>query len=239
MLLGVVFDLISGVLRNLRPLERRPRMADWSDYASALYEHTGWGRGQFQKDWEAEEDRQHETALESILGAALRKHFEESFEPDAKWKKPVEVLTETPADMLRGVRAETELDAQRFLPKSASTFMREFNRLIPALEHMGYGIRQTTRGRGREARKIVEIWRKSSMPDPSPDGSVGRSAGSAACLSGEGTMQGYESVSQNSLDKGNSLVSPNGSAATVASFREQGSKNSKGRKKAHRRINTI
>jgi hypothetical protein len=48
-LLGVVFDLISGVLRNLRPLERRPRIADWSDYASALYAHTGWGRDQFQK----------------------------------------------------------------------------------------------------------------------------------------------------------------------------------------------
>jgi hypothetical protein len=183
LLLGVMFDLISGVLRNLRPLDRRPRMADWSDYASALYAHVGWGRKQFQEDWQAEEDRQHETALEGILGTALLNHFKESFEPEAHWRKPVEVLVETPEELLKGCRTHADLDVQRFLPKSASAFMREFNRLIPALQHKGYGIREGTKGKGRESRKVLEIWRVPQPPDgPSPNGSADRSAGSAGSL---------------------------------------------------------
>jgi hypothetical protein len=139
LLLGVVFDLISGVLRNYQPLEKRPRMADWSDYASALYAHTGWGRDQFEADWETEEERQHETALDSIVGSALVDYLRSEFEPPS-YKKVPEVLTKTPAALFDSVRVEVNLDARKFFPQSTSSFMRDFNRHIPALEYLGYGI---------------------------------------------------------------------------------------------------
>jgi hypothetical protein len=61
-----VFDLISGVLRNLQPLKERPRMADWADIASALYAHLGWGRTQFTEDWRAAEEHQYDVALDRL-----------------------------------------------------------------------------------------------------------------------------------------------------------------------------
>jgi hypothetical protein len=42
-LLGAFFDILSGVLRNRQPVDWRPRMSDWGELASALYEYMGWG----------------------------------------------------------------------------------------------------------------------------------------------------------------------------------------------------
>jgi len=44
-LLGAYFDILSGVLRNRKPVSWRPRMSDWGELASALYDYMGWGHG--------------------------------------------------------------------------------------------------------------------------------------------------------------------------------------------------
>ena len=72
MLLGVFFDILSGVLGHRKPVEWRPRMSDyWGELASALYEHMGWGRDTFTFDHEQVEVKQHDVALDPILGTSI------------------------------------------------------------------------------------------------------------------------------------------------------------------------
>ena len=65
-LLGAFFDMLSGVLRGRRSLGWAPRLSDWGELASALYEYMGWGRDLFELDYERVEGGQHEAALESL-----------------------------------------------------------------------------------------------------------------------------------------------------------------------------
>ena len=53
-LLGALFDALSKAIA-LRPsikLSRRPRLADWGEYAAAVYEVMGWGAQTFLSDWD-------------------------------------------------------------------------------------------------------------------------------------------------------------------------------------------
>src|SRR4028118_173605 len=83
-LLGAVLDALSGAIRLRVPLAEPPRLADWAEYAAAVYEymdergHAGWGRDQFAKDWNAVEEKQHEAALEGApVVQAIRKLMED------------------------------------------------------------------------------------------------------------------------------------------------------------------
>ena len=52
-LLGALFDTLAKTLRakeTLR-LHRRPRLADWGEYAAAAYSVLGWGVEEFLQDW--------------------------------------------------------------------------------------------------------------------------------------------------------------------------------------------
>jgi hypothetical protein len=146
-LLGVVFALISGVLRNLQPLQARPRMADWAEIASALYEHVGWGRKQFATDWRTAEEQQYDTALDGVVGEALMDYLRS--EPDG--------VSKTPGELHRAVRAEVDMGSTRFFPQSANSFSRELNRLAPALEAKGWKVLHSSTGRGKDKKRIIEI----------------------------------------------------------------------------------
>jgi hypothetical protein len=53
-LLGAAFDVLSKTIArkaSLR-LSRRPRLADWGEYAAAVYEVMGWGAETFLSDWD-------------------------------------------------------------------------------------------------------------------------------------------------------------------------------------------
>jgi hypothetical protein len=53
-LLGALFDVLSRAIA-LKPslqLSRRPRLADWGEYAAAVYEVMGWGAEAFLEDWD-------------------------------------------------------------------------------------------------------------------------------------------------------------------------------------------
>jgi putative DNA primase/helicase len=52
-LLGAVLDALSGAIRLRAPLAETPRLADWSEYTAAVYEHMGWGRQRLVRDWAA------------------------------------------------------------------------------------------------------------------------------------------------------------------------------------------
>ena len=65
---GAFFNLLSGVLRHRKPLGWAPRLSDWGELASAMYEHLGWGRDLFKLDYEVVEGKQHGDALEGLVG---------------------------------------------------------------------------------------------------------------------------------------------------------------------------
>src|SRR5829696_5541347 len=53
-LLGALFGVLAEAIA-LKPslkLSRRPRLADWGEYAAAIYEVMGWGAEQFLEDWD-------------------------------------------------------------------------------------------------------------------------------------------------------------------------------------------
>jgi hypothetical protein len=53
-LLGALFSVLSKAIA-LKPsikLSRRPRLADWGEYAAAVYEVMGWGAERFLEDWD-------------------------------------------------------------------------------------------------------------------------------------------------------------------------------------------
>jgi hypothetical protein len=48
---GTSIELVRGALKASIKLSRRPRLADWGEYAAAVYEVMGWGAEQFLSDW--------------------------------------------------------------------------------------------------------------------------------------------------------------------------------------------
>src|SRR5215208_465081 len=81
-LLGAVLSALSGSLANHEEIRGRelPRMADWAEYAIALYQHLGWYDGGttgfegFWADWAVIEEGQHSVTLEgsAVAQAAVR-----------------------------------------------------------------------------------------------------------------------------------------------------------------------
>ncbi len=160
-LLGVVFDLISGVLRHHAALRERPRMADWAEIASALYAHLGWTRMQFKRDWDLAESVQNDTALDSIVGAALVEYME--LNPDGVALSPKELWSD--------VRVQTENEFNRYFPQSPNAFGKELNRLLPALKARGVNIERTTSGKGKDSRAVVRCsWSLSGGSAETADG---------------------------------------------------------------------
>jgi len=122
-LLGAFFDMLSGVLRLRRPLGWAPRLSDWGELASALYEHLGWGRDLFELDYGHVEGGQHEAALEALAGDHILRYLYAEFD-DGK-----DVLVRTPHDMWQEVKSRVDLDSRRWFPQSAEAFGKELNRL--------------------------------------------------------------------------------------------------------------
>jgi hypothetical protein len=53
-LLGALFDVLAEAIarKPFIKLSRRPRLADWGEYAAAVYEVMGWGAETFLNDWD-------------------------------------------------------------------------------------------------------------------------------------------------------------------------------------------
>jgi Bifunctional DNA primase/polymerase, N-terminal len=79
-LLGALFDTLSRAIA-LKPsikLSRRPRLADWGEYAAAIYEVMGWGAEAFLKDWDGVVRVQNQATLDgSPVAQAIIRLMEE------------------------------------------------------------------------------------------------------------------------------------------------------------------
>jgi len=152
-LLGAFFDIVSGVLRHRQPVTWRPRMSDWSELASALYEYMGWGRDMFKLDHEQIELKQHDAALESIVGAAVLDYLYDEFD-DGK-----DELVLTSHDLWINVKATVDLDTRRWFPQSAVSFAKELSRLKQSLAHKGFLVGQGRVGPRDKRRRAIKISR--------------------------------------------------------------------------------
>jgi hypothetical protein len=129
-LLGALFDILSKAIA-LKPslkLSRRPRLADWGEYAAAVYEVMGWGAETFLKDWDEVVRVQNQATLDgSPVAQAIIKFMEDKEEYSA-----------TSSEMhskLKVVAAQLGVDVERdkAWPKSARWWWRRIKEVLPLL----------------------------------------------------------------------------------------------------------
>ncbi len=157
-LLGAVLDALSGAIRLRVPLSETPRLADWAEYAAAVYEymnergHAGWGRDQFAKDWNAVEEKQHEAALEgSPVAQAIRRFMEDHTSHADTAAKLHEELT-TVADGM-GLNP----DRNKLWPKTSNMLWKRIKEASPTLETYGIRAEQVSVGRGKDKRRVISL----------------------------------------------------------------------------------
>jgi hypothetical protein len=168
-LLGAVLSALSGAIQNHQEIRGRelPRMADWAEYAIALYEHLGWydggttGYEGFWADWAVIEEGQHAVTLE---GSAVAQAVV------AIMKAQGPLVQRSPAKMLGLLHdaAESEgldPDKDKEFPKHARWLWRKIVPVIPTLE--SFGIKATS---GKDESKTRYIrFELDTTPNPEPE----------------------------------------------------------------------
>jgi hypothetical protein len=134
-----------------KPVAWRPRMSDWGELASALYDYLGWGRERVMLDNQQVKIKQHDAALDSITGTALVEYLTAEFDSG----KTEMLIVKT--DLWQDVKAHVPLDSRRYFPQSARNFSGELNRLKPALAHKGFEIDDGHVGRGNAKQRAFRI----------------------------------------------------------------------------------
>ena len=133
-LLGALFDTLSKAIA-LKPslkLSRRPRLADWGEYAAAVYEVMGWGAETFLKDWDEVVRVQNQATLDgSPVAQAIIKLMEEH-----------EECSDTSSKMhalLKDIAEAQGVDVARdkAWPKSARWLWRRIKEVLPLLVAAG------------------------------------------------------------------------------------------------------
>jgi len=133
-LLGALFDALSKAIA-LKPslkLSRRPRLADWGEYAASVYEVMGWGAETFLEDWDEVVKIQNQATLDgSPVAQAIIKFMEDK-----------EDYTGTSSELhgkLEGVAESLGVSVVRdkAWPKSARWLWRRIKEVLPLLVAAG------------------------------------------------------------------------------------------------------
>jgi Bifunctional DNA primase/polymerase, N-terminal len=133
-LLGALFDVLSKAiaLKASLKLSRRPRLADWGEYAAAIYEVMGWGAETFLKDWDEVVRVQNQATLDGSPAAqAIIKFMEE---------RPEYTGTSSELHSKLKVVAATlgvDVDRDKAWPKSARWLWRRIKEVLPLLVAAG------------------------------------------------------------------------------------------------------
>jgi hypothetical protein len=133
-LLGGLFHVLTQAIA-LKPsprLSQRPRLADWGEYAAAVYEVMGWGAETFLKDWDEVVKVQNQATLDgSPVAQAIIKFMKAKDEyvgtsSELHGKLKVEAAT-------LGVAVERD----KAWPKSAGWLWRRIKEVLPLLVAAG------------------------------------------------------------------------------------------------------
>jgi hypothetical protein len=113
-------------------LSRRPRLADWGEYAAVVYEVMGWGAEQFLEDWDEVVKVQNQATLDgSPVAQAIIKFMEDKDECTATSSELHSKLKVVAAQL--GV----DVDKDKAWPKSARWLWRRIKEVLPVLVAAG------------------------------------------------------------------------------------------------------
>jgi hypothetical protein len=163
-LLGAFFGLLAEAiaLKPILRLSRRPRLADWGEYAAAVYEVMGWDAEAFLDDWDEVVKVQNQATLDgSPVAQAIIKFMEDKKEYTASSSELHSKLKVVAATL--GV----DVDRDKAWPKSARWLWRRIKEVLSLLVAAGI---EVTRNRDESSKQIT--LRKISENDGS-DGSRG------------------------------------------------------------------
>jgi hypothetical protein len=128
-------------------LSRRPRLADWGEYAASVYEVMGWGAEQFLEDWSEVVKVQNQATLDgSPVAQAIIKFMEDKEEYAATSSEVHSKLKVVAAQL--GV----DVDRDKAWPKSARWLWRRIKEVLPLLVAAGI---DASRGRDESAKQIT------------------------------------------------------------------------------------
>ena len=156
-LLGAALDLLAKTIArkpSLR-LSRRPRLADWGEYAAAVYEVTGWGAEKFLSDWDEVVKVQNRSALDGSPTAQAVIRFMENRDAYEGTSTELHKKLEAVAEDI-GV----SIARDKAWPKSARWLWRRIQEVVPLLVAAGINA-----GRSEEKRGTVIALRKSPTDD--------------------------------------------------------------------------
>ena len=156
-LLGAAFDVLSRAMAHkpfLR-LSRRPRLADWGEYAAAVYEVMGWGAETFLSDWDEVVKVQNCSTLDGSPVAQAVIRFMEG--QDAYQGTSTELHKKLEA-VAKDIGVSVARD--KAWPKSARWLWRRIQEVVPLLVASGIDA-----GRSEEKRGTVIALRKSPTDD--------------------------------------------------------------------------
>jgi Bifunctional DNA primase/polymerase, N-terminal len=133
-LLGALFGVLAEAIA-LKPslkLSRRPRLADWGEYAASVYEVMGWGAEQFLEDWDEVVKVQNQATLDgSPVAQAVIKFME--------GKNEYAASSSEMHSKLKAAAAQLGVDVERdkAWPKSARWLWRRIKEVLPLLVAAG------------------------------------------------------------------------------------------------------
>jgi hypothetical protein len=156
-LLGATFDVLARAIArkpSLR-LSRRPRLADWGEYAAAVYEVMGWGAETFLSDCNEVVKAQNRSTLDgSPVAQAVIRFMEDRVAYEGTSTELHKKLEAVAEDI--GVSVARD----KAWPKSARWLWRRIQEVVPLLVAAGIGAT-----RSEEKRGTVIALRKSPTDD--------------------------------------------------------------------------
>jgi hypothetical protein len=160
-LLGAVLDALSGALAYHEEVRGLPRLADWAEYAIALYKHLDWGGyAGFMKDWAVIEEGQHSSTLEaSVLAQAVVALVDEHGDVS---RAPKEML-----DLLRNAAHSEGLDPDgrdNDFPGGASVLSKRLVPVVPTLEALRIKV-EDGRENSKARKRFIRFSRDGQEPD--------------------------------------------------------------------------
>ena len=149
-LLGAIFDCLSATMRRRETLQlhRRPRLADWGEYAAAAYEALGWDVDTFLADWEQVVEAQNQGTLDGSPVAQAALHFMESRNEWTGLASDLHAKLEVEAEELN-----IRIKRDPTWPKSPSWLWRRMKEVLPLLAAMG--VEATNTGNGKTGTQIT------------------------------------------------------------------------------------
>lgn len=156
-LLGAAFDVLAKAIdrKSSLRLSRRPRLADWGEYAASVYEVMGWGAETFLSDWDEVVKVQNRSALDGSPVAQAVIRFMEDRDAYRGTSTELHKKLEAVAEDI-GVSVARD----KAWPKSARWLWRRIQEVVPLLVAAGIEA-----ARSEEKRGTIIALRKTSTDD--------------------------------------------------------------------------